>query len=580
MPQSLPNVRVNQLGYLPNRAKRATIVHSATSPLPWQLRDSAGSVVATGVTTVFGHDAASGDHVHTADFSSYTTPGADYRLAVADDVSHAFAINPDLYRQLKYDALAYFYHNRSGIPIEAEFVGALHARPAGHLGIMPNRGDTRVPCAPDTGCAYALDVSGGWYDAGDHGKYVVNGGIAVWTLMHQYERAKYQGDPTALADGALNIPERGNGVPDILDEARWEMDFLLKMQAPEGEPLAGMAHHKVHDDSWTALPMRPEDDPKQRILRPPSTGATLNLAATAAQCARLWQEFDGAYAATCLRAAERAWEAACAHPTVYAPHNDSAGGGPYGDSHLDDEFYWAAAELYVTTGGSAYLQFMRQSPYYCTVPATFGAHSVPAMTWGMTQALGTITLATAPSQLPEQEVAAARQSIVQAANTFVMTLNGQGYRVPFAPGPDGKYPWGSNSFVLNNMIVLALAYDWTQDVVYLDAVVEGLDYLLGRNPLDQSYVSGYGARPLLNPHHRYWARQLDPRYPPVPAGAVGGGPNSSVQDPYAQSVGLQGCAPQKCFVDHISSWSTNEIAINWNAPLAWVTAFLDERGRG
>ena len=97
----------------------------------------------------------------------------------------------------------------------------------------------------------------------------------------------------------------------------------------------------------------------------------------------------------------------------------------------------------------------------------------------------------------------------------------------------------------------------------------------GRSRHRASYVSGYGHRPIKNPHHRFWARQLDDRFPSVPAGVVSGGPNSAVQDPYAKSIGLAGCAPQKCFVDHIESWSTNEITINWNAPLAWVTAFLD-----
>ena len=198
------------------------------------------------------------------------------------------------------------------------------------------------------------------------------------------------------------------------------------------------------------------------------------------------------------------------------------------------------------------------------------------MTWLDTQALGTITLATVPNQLPQQDAAAVRQSIVGTADTFVKVIEEQGYGLPYAPGPDGKYPWGSNSSLLNNMIILALAYDFTQDATYLDAVVEGMDYILGRNAMDKSYVSGYGARPLENPHHRFWARQLDPKYPPPPAGAVSGGPNSSLQDPYAQSIGLQGCAAQKCYVDHIESWSTNEITINWNAPLALVTAFLDE----
>src|SRR6185436_19009227 len=108
------------------------------------------------------------------------------------------------------------------------------------------------------GCDYRLDVSGGWYDAGDQGKYVVNGGISVWTLMDEYERAKFLG--TSLADfgnGKMNIPENGNGVPDLLDEARWEMEFLLKMQVPAGQPHAGMAHHKMHDANWTGIPQRP-----------------------------------------------------------------------------------------------------------------------------------------------------------------------------------------------------------------------------------------------------------------------------------------------------------------------------------
>ena len=572
-----PNVRINQLGYLPAAAKHATIVTSSTTLLTWELHDASSAVVARGDTAVFGDDTTSGDHVHIADFSSYQQPGEDFTLKVGDDVSHPFAISADIYRQLKYDALAYFYHNRSGIPIEMPYAGGERwTRPAGHLDVPPNKGDTNVPCAPDTGCSYALDVSGGWYDAGDHGKYVVNAGISLWTLLNQYERATYYGSITAFGDGTMNIPERNNGVPDLLDEARWELDFLLNMQVPEGQPLAGMAHHKMHDAAWTGLPISPEQDPQQRYLRPPSTAATLNLAATAAQAARIWQNIDPAYAERCLGAAERAWQAALAHPDIYAPHSDSTGGGPYGDTELGDEFYWAAAELYTTTRATEYQQFIQQSPYYLQVPTTFGSNSVPAMTWGTTQALGTITLATVRDDGLIAAAEAARQSIVNAANVFVGIRDQQGYRVPFDPGPTGKYSWGSNSFVLNNLIILGLAYDFTEDATYLNAVVDGMDYILGRNALDKSYVSGYGTNPLQNPHHRFWAHQLDPRFPPPPPGAVSGGPNSSVQDPYAQSVGLAGCAPQKCYVDHTESYSTNEVAINWNAPLAWVTAFLDE----
>jgi endoglucanase len=156
----------------------------------------------------------------------------------------------------------------------------------------------------------------------------------------------------------------------------------------------------------------------------------------------------------------------------------------------------------------------------------------------------------------------------------------QGYPNALEPTAEGRYIWGSNSFVANNLIVLALAYDFSKQRQYLDGVAAGMDYLLGRNPLAQSYVTGYGERPLRNPHHRFWAHQANAKYPSAPAGVLSGGPNSSIDDPYSKAAGLKGCAPQKCFVDHIEAYSVNEITINWNAPLGWLAAWLDETARG
>jgi endoglucanase len=106
-----------------------------------------------------------------------------------------------------------------------------------------------------------------------------------------------------------------------------------------------------------------------------------------------------------------------------------------------------------------------------------------------------------------------------------------------------------------------------------------MDYLLGKNPMVQSYITGYGSNPLANPHHRFWAHQVDAKFPVAPPGLVSGGPNSGLEDPYGQAAGLSGCPPQKCFVDHIEAWALNEITINWNSPLAWMAAYLDEKGR-
>jgi endoglucanase len=573
-------VRLNQVGYLPKAPKRATVLHPATTALPWELRDGGGAVVLTGQTSVYGDDSASGDHVHIADFSAYTRTGTGYTLKVGADVSHTFDIGNKIYRTLKYDALAYFYHNRSGIPISLPYAGdAKWTRPAGHVGVAPNQGDTSVTCFDGIdiegvswpGCPYTLDVSGGWYDAGDHGKYVVNGGISVWTLLNQYERARYLGHDGAL--GKLNIPERGNSVPDLLDEARWEIEFLLKMQVPAGQPLAGMVHHKVHDENWTGLALRPDQDPQRRFLYPPSTAATLNMAATAGQCARIWKKLDRAFADRCLHAAEQAWNAAIAHPAEYARDNFT-GGGPYNDTILSDEFYWAASELYISTGKAAYKNYLKQSPHFTAIPVAGGT----SLSWGDVAALGTISLAIVPNDLPDKTIRQARKHIAAAADSYVAALQSQGYLTPFDPGGTGAYPWGSNSFVLNNLLIMALAYDFSGKPVYLNAVSEGMDYLLGRNPMDKSYISGYGTNPLTNPHHRFWAHQKDASFPPPPPGAASGGPNSGLEDPLAQTR-LPGCAPQKCYLDDIDSWSTNEITINWNAPLAWAAAFLDEHAR-
>lgn len=289
-PDTGPRVRVNQVGYLPGGPKNATVVTEATAPLPWKLRSAAGAVLASGTTTTRGVDAASGQNVQTVDFSSYRTPGSGLTLTVDGETSHPFDISGTLYDRLRADSLQFFYAQRSGIAIDGDLIGDEYARPAGHLGVAPNKGDTNVPCQPGV-CDYSLDVRGGWYDAGDHGKYVVNGGIATYQLLNTFERTKTAATAdggAGLADGSLRVPERGNGVPDILDEARWELEFLLRMQVPAGKPLAGMVHHKIHDQNWTGLPLAPQDDPQPRELHPPSTAATLNLAATAAQCARLF----------------------------------------------------------------------------------------------------------------------------------------------------------------------------------------------------------------------------------------------------------------------------------------------------
>lgn len=579
-------VRLNQLGFEAQAGKIAVAPNPSRTPVPWRLVDGAGRTIASGATRAFGDDRASGEHLHQVDLSAVSQVGEGYRLQVGEAWSRPFAISRHPYARLKYDALGYFYQTRSGIPIEARFVGDPKlARPAGH---RPDRA-TCFDKVDQTGhrwpgCAYVLDATGGWYDAGDQGKYVVNGGVSVWTLMNAYERAQARGTAGAFADGRAAIPENANGVSDLLDEARWEMQFLLAMQIPDGvrmllpagplqrgaEPrfadvdVSGMVHTKIADEHWTPLPTAPQDDRETRYLYPPSTAATLNLAATAAQCARIWRAVDPAFSGRCLTAARRALAAAERNPEIYAWQGFTGSGG-YGDARLADEFYWAAAELYATTGAPADLARVKASPLYLTA-AEIG--------WPETAALGTISLAITPGRLAPAEAAQARAALVHLADGDLARVPLEGYAIPYSsPG----YPWGSNSSILNRALILAYAYDFTGKAAYRDGVVDAMDYVLGRNPLDQSYVTGYGARPMRNPHHRFWAHKLDPRYPQPPPGVLSGGPNNTAMtDPVAAKM-RGSCAPQTCWADDPQAFAMNEVAINWNAPLFWAAAFLDER---
>ncbi|MFD2766093.1 glycoside hydrolase family 9 protein [Micromonospora eburnea] len=572
-PDTGPRVRVNQVGYLPGGPKNATVVTDATDPLPWQLKSASGKVVASGQATPRGVDAASGQHVQTVDFSSFRTPGTGYTLVVDGETSHPFDLSGTLYDRLRADSLQFFYAQRSGTPIDGDLIGAEYARPAGHLGVAPNQGDTNVPCQQGV-CDYSLDVRGGWYDAGDHGKYVVNGGIATYQLLNAFERTKTAetaAGGTALGDSTLRVPERGNNVPDILDEARWELEFLLRMQVPAGQPLAGMAHHKIHDRNWTGLPLAPQDDPQPRELHPPSTAATLNLAAVAAQCARLFAPYDAAFAARCGTAAKTAYAAAKAHPEVYASPTDGNGGGAYDDTNVTDEFYWAAVELWLTTGEQAYLTDLTASPLHTADVFEAGG----AFGWQSVAALGRLDLATVPNALPAAERARIRASVTAAADRYLATLRGQAYGLPL-PGDANSYVWGGNGNIINNAVVLATAFDLTRDAKYRDGAVQTADYLLGRNALNISYVTGWGEHAAQNQHSRLFGHQLDPNMPHPPAGSLAGGANAALQDPFVANL-LAGCEPMFCYIDDINSYSTNEVAINWNSALAWLASFLADQ---
>lgn len=561
-------LRVNQVGYYPKHKKLASFHSDSTSPLAWTLRDSKKTPVATGKTTPLGLDDDSGEHVHLIDFSEYKKQGKEFTLVIKKETSVPFSISPNIYKSLRRDALRYFYLNRSGIPLEMPYVEDKKIeRDAGHVS------DKNVGCESGQKCKHRKDVSGGWYDAGDYGKYVVNGGISVWLLMHIYEQL-YTSGTANTKPAHLNIPESDNKTPDILDEARWEMEWMLKMQITDpNQDMVGMVHHRVRNSNYTAMghaPPKVNTDPP-RFLRDVATSATLNLAAAGALCARVFKPFDTAFASQCLVAAEDAWKAAKMYPKERAV---GMGFIPYQNPEVSDDYFWAAAELWVTTGKSVYWGFLAQSPFFSKLTHLAGG-STSAFNWADTDGLGTLSLAMTQRKDNPEFVAQKQKQLIGFANTVLELIEKQGYRFPL---DKRTYPWGSNSFIVNNAIVLAMAHRITKEAKYLDGAIISMDYILGRNPIDFSYVSGYGTNSMQFPHHRFFAPTYNNKLPFIHPGALAGGPNTNLQDSTARGF-RAGCAPAKCYVDHIESFATNEVAINWNAALAWIAAYLDEAAR-
>lgn len=563
--QDAAAIFLNQRGFSPDARKIALVESDSDTPLDWTLYNSRDESVARGKSVPLGYSDRAERALHRIDFSTYQTEGEAYLLGVDTTVSPDFDIANGLYAEVAHEAGRYFYHNRAGEPVLAKHVGDTHARLAGDIAeIVTCFSGQDMWGTTWRGCDYELDVTGGWYDAGDHGKYIVNAGISTWTLLVAYENFSQH-----CGDGCLNIPESGNGLSDILDEARDNIEWMLSMQIPdgkkvwiasseqtEGEPLTlsridagGLVHHKVHDKSWAGV-VRPDENNEQRYLYPPSTGATLNLAAVAEACARIWATIDADFAQRCDEAADRAFAAAQRHDDILA-YSNFDGGGPYGDSWLLDEFYWVARER-KRAGKTDYA-----TPQSRHFEATVNKRRVPK--FNATETLGVLSGTDMPG-------------LIDLADNLLAETTTEPFHIPFS---SDHYSWGSNGDLANRGMVLGHAYLQTGERKYRDAVVDLADYFLGRNPMGVSYITGFGDRPYVNPHHRHWAHSRRSGAPMPPPGVLSGGPNNSdMSDPVAETM-VGTCAAQTCWRDDWEAWTQNEVTINWNAPLFWMMLFLD-----
>lgn len=547
-------IKVDQVGYLSFAPKIAFVVSANPADEFTVRRKQDDSLVFHGKLSAPVDDSDTGDRVQAADFTSLQKNGTYYLLVPGVGRSWDFTIGPNVYMRAFYLSMRAFYGQRCGTAVDLgpEFPGYKHG--ACHLVGAYHQ---------SSGKSGPHESARGWHDAGDYGRYVVNSGISTGTLLWTWEIFGAR-----IKNVNLNIPESGNGTPDLLNEVRWNLDWMLTMQDADGG-----VWHKQTSENFAPFVMPEVDSSISYVIgtnKEPykSSCATADFAAVMAIAARAYQPFDAVYAQKCLAAAEKAWAWLQKYPDITFRNSSGVITGGYGDNVCGDELLWASAELWRTTGKEPYENyFLDHFGLFVKELRPVGPPS-----WPRVAPLGLWTYVLGGGK-NQDAITTIRQATKKAADEIVDRTNHNGYRISMTTKDFG---WGSNAVAANYGMQLLVANAIRPDAHYVETAAENLHYLLGRNTFSLSWVTLLGENPFRHPHHRPSAADKNPE--PWP-GLLSGGPNPSRQD--AAMSKLPNVPPAKMYLDEQESYASNEVAINWNAPLVFLLAgMLKEKVAG
>ena len=545
VPTSGAKIVINQVGYYPKSPKLAFLLN-LSNPVNNQVE----LVDARTQKTVFATDLeasctdeVSQDVIQTIDFSNFSQAGR-YYLKYGSIQSYSFDIGTGIYQDALGKLLRSYYLQRCGIAINDPVTGVSH--PPCHLndGIFAHSDQFHQ-------AGESKNTQGGWHDAGDFGKYVAPAAVTVGRLLSLYEQY-----PSLFSDRQLNIPESGNGRPDLLDEVQVELAWLLKMQREDGA-----VYRKLSGKNWPG-DILPNEDTQPRFIYGISTPETGKFAAVMAMAARIYQPFAANSAQTYLQAAQKAWQFLQTQPSMKVDwmEGDDSGSGKYLFGEWDseealktdqDDRLWAATELFITTGEDRFEQYLNQHlPNFNYTAFGWKDPSSLAMSNYLMN-----TEVKGSDNLKEQ----IRENLIKRANTLLEKVDRSGYHLA-----NDQFIWASNKKVAEEGITLVYAYQLTGNQAYLTAAVEQLDYLLGRNHFNLSFITGVGSNSVQNVHHRIAKAQKI-----VIPGLMVGGPNTHAQDGIApKGLGLLS------YLDDARSYATNENAIDYNAPAIALIGML------
>ncbi|MCQ2244100.1 MAG: glycoside hydrolase family 9 protein [Bacteroidaceae bacterium] len=550
-------IRLNQVGYYPHQEKVAII--ECVKPLKrFSVTDENGKKVLKGFPSGSAYSSFSSEKSYRIDMSSITKPGT-YTLEI-NKTKATFVVKKDALDDLCRAGIKAFYYQRSGMPIEAKYAGQW-SRPAAHM-------DTEVLVHPSAATSIRpagtkISSPKGWYDAGDYNKYIVNSAFAIGQMLNIYPLTEEY-----LRNLEVNIPESGNYVPDFLNELYYNLEWMLTMQDEDG----GL-YHKLTDPSFDPFVM-PKDCHQTRYVVQKTTCASLDFAACMAMASRFYapyeRQFPG-FSQKALDAAKKAYIWALKNPEVYYRQNElnkkytpQIYTGTYDDENAKDELFWASVELYLATGNDVYMQEIEANkPKNIIVPVWGNVGALGLTSWLMNWNCST-KLRT-PEVIPMEEFA--KNKLVEWANNYIENSGKSMYLAPFG-NKKSDFHWASMAEgAATEAILLLQAYKVTKDKRYLINARRNADYMLGRNPLGMCFVTGFGKKSPMNPHHRI--SSADGIKEPIP-GLLVGGPNATANEgKYYESE-----QPDKRYADNQGSFTTNEIAINWNAALVALTAAL------
>ncbi len=525
-----PDININQIGYKPSDKKIAVLRGEDLSDEFKVVNAETDEVVYEGKLSDSIENATADETNRFADFSSVYKAGTYYIEHAEAGKSYTFEIGSNVYDDSFDKVVKMFYLQRCGEELTDDLAGDF-AHAACHTG---------EATVYETG--EKVDTTGGWHDAGDYGKYTVAGSKAAADLLLAYQR-----NPGAFSDNA-GIPESGNGTPDVLDETRYQLDWLLKMQTADGG-----VYHKVTvmDFSQTIMP----DEEGEVFLSPVSSTATADFAAVMAIAYKTYIGVDKEYAEKCLKAAEKAWGYLEEHDVLVYKSIGAIKTGAYGDSKDVDERYFAAAALLDVTGDQKYADAITKYTEK-KMELEFG--------WQYVGAYGSAIILTSKNcknALPADVYKTIKDNFIAEADTLKEIASGDGYMISFL---EEDYIWGSNMHVANNAMLLIYASDITGNDSYIASAKNHLNYLFGVNPMGISYVTGTGTVSPKHPHHR--PSQVKETVMP---GMLVGGPDDDFEDEFVKLT-LRGQPSAKCYADNAESYSTNEITIYWNSPLVFV----------